>query len=245
MTIEITEVIRRAIQGTTKPFLCEASNGQRYYVKGWGAGKESLIHEWLAGSLAVAAGLPVPDFEIALVPPDIVDPELGEELSDLGSGYVFASLSVNQPIEITEGFVGSVPVELRQRVLAFDWWVRNEDRTLQNEIRNPNLLIARDTGSLVVFDHNCAFDATFNEEAFFENHVFSADAKAVFDDMMAHAHYQSLFSLALEGWSSYVEGIPESWLYADKELSVPLGVDIDGILESLKKRLQDKLWVMP
>ncbi|MEE2651790.1 MAG: HipA family kinase [Pseudomonadota bacterium] len=245
MTIEITEVIRRSIQGTTRPFLCSASDGQNYYVKGWGAGKESLIFEWMAGSLAVAVGLPVPQFEVAVVPPEIVDSDLDEELSDLGSGPVFASLAVQQPIEITESYKASVPTELRQMVLVFDWWVRNEDRTLQNDIRNPNLLIASGSGALVVFDHNCAFDATFNEEAFFENHVFAEDAKTIFSDMMTRAHYQSLFAAALSRWPVFLDSLPEPWLYADKEMSVPLAVDLDGIFSELEERLQDRYWVMP
>lgn len=48
--IIITEVIGRAVQGMTKPFLCRAGFFD-YYVKGAYAGLDSLCCEWVANRL--------------------------------------------------------------------------------------------------------------------------------------------------------------------------------------------------
>jgi hypothetical protein len=57
--------------------------------------------------------------------------------------------------------------------MLFDWWVRNEDRTLTEYGGNPNLLRTAGTGQLHVFDLNLAFDETFDEARFWQSHVFT------------------------------------------------------------------------
>ena len=46
MAIQIVEIIGRSIQGITNPFICKCEDGQIYFVKGNGAGKQSLIAEY-------------------------------------------------------------------------------------------------------------------------------------------------------------------------------------------------------
>jgi len=58
--LEITEIIRRAEQGRTGPFLCRASDGRQYFVKGRAATASGLMREWLGATLAQRFGLPVP-----------------------------------------------------------------------------------------------------------------------------------------------------------------------------------------
>jgi len=72
VTVTIVEIVRRSDQGITRPFLCVGSDGRRYYVKGHGAGRRSLIAEWLAGRAGKLLDLPIPDFALAEIPsPDI------------------------------------------------------------------------------------------------------------------------------------------------------------------------------
>ena len=64
MPIEIIEVIRRSTQGVTEPFICRGDNGKIYFVKGKGAGRRSLVAEWIAGHLAIALGIPIAPFSL-------------------------------------------------------------------------------------------------------------------------------------------------------------------------------------
>ena len=47
MTTRITEVTARSTQGITRPFICRGDDGWLYFVKGNGAGRSSLISEWI------------------------------------------------------------------------------------------------------------------------------------------------------------------------------------------------------
>ena len=53
MNIQIVEIIGRSTQGITRPFICRGEDGHIYFVKGRGAGKRSLICEWIAGNLEI------------------------------------------------------------------------------------------------------------------------------------------------------------------------------------------------
>ena len=55
----------------------------------------------------------------------------------------------------------------RRRVLLFDWWILNFDRTEDN----PNLLWDASAGALHVIDHNLAFDDD-PTELFWTHHIF-------------------------------------------------------------------------
>lgn len=86
--LDIVELIRPAAQGITRPFLCNASDGHAYYVKGYGASIAGLMKEWLGANLALAFGLPVPPFEIALLDNGLADSYDGEAASELKGGYL-------------------------------------------------------------------------------------------------------------------------------------------------------------
>lgn len=173
MSVKITEIISRSEQGMTRPFLCRADNGLLYYVKGRYAGYRALCCEWLAGQLGKLIDLPIPDFCIADVPRNLVEGSSRTDASDLGYGQVFASAFVEGAQEITFTDVGMIDAELKRKVVLFDWWVRNEDRTLTEYGGNPNLLRTAGTGQLHVFDLNLAFDDTFDEARFWRSHVFT------------------------------------------------------------------------
>jgi hypothetical protein len=56
----IVEIQGRSEQGVTQPFRCRTDDGVLCYVKGAGAGRRSMICEWIAAHLGRAFGLPVP-----------------------------------------------------------------------------------------------------------------------------------------------------------------------------------------
>jgi len=50
--ITITEILGRAEQGMTRPFVCRGDDWMTYYVKGAYAGLRSLCCEWVASAVA-------------------------------------------------------------------------------------------------------------------------------------------------------------------------------------------------
>lgn len=65
-----------------------------------------------------------------------------------------------------------MPEDTRRRVLLFDWWVRNGDRTLFDFGGNPNLFWANTTLGLIVLDFNLSFDNQLVEREFWGAHAF-------------------------------------------------------------------------
>lgn len=121
MTIEIVEIIGRSEQGITKPFICRGDDGQVYFVKGRGAGRRSLICEWVAGQLGRRLGLPIAHFEIVQVPQELLSIAMRDDLVELGAGKAFGSRKV-PVVELTASHLDDVPGEVQRDVLAFDWW---------------------------------------------------------------------------------------------------------------------------
>lgn len=91
MPVQIVEIFDRSIQGVTRPFFCRCEDGQTWFVKGRGAGRQSLIAEYVGGRLARSLGLPVPDFEVVEVPPDLIKWSGREDANELGAGLAFGS----------------------------------------------------------------------------------------------------------------------------------------------------------
>lgn len=179
--LTVIEIVSRSAQGMTRPFLCRGENDVLYYVKGSYAGIRALCCEWVAGSLGRLLGLPIPNFCIADVPRALIEDSSRPDAADLGAGFVFASELVEDGQEITFADLAGIDEDLQRKVLLFDWWVRNEDRTLTEFGGNPNLLRTAGAGQLRVFDLNLAFDDTFQERRFWRSHVFAGLA-AVWPD---------------------------------------------------------------
>ena len=209
MPITLIEILSRSEQGTTRPFLCRAENDLLYYVKGRYAGYRALCCEWVAGRLGRLLGLPIPDFYIADVPEALVMESGRADAADLGSGLVFASQLVEDAQEITFANVAGMDVGLKQKVLLFDWWVRNEDRTLTEFGGNPNLLRTAGAGELRVFDLNLAFDDTFDEARFWQSHVFTG-AVTVWPDGFKQKMIVQMRS-ALEKLPEIWSELPDEW----------------------------------
>lgn len=237
---QITEILGRSEQGLTKPFLCRCENGDLYYVKGHGAGRRSLLCEWLAGHLARAFGLPVPPFAVLQAPKALVD--LYPEGNDLGPGPVFGSRKVDHTQDLTQSRVMDVPVQLRRDVLVFDWWIHNADRTLTTLSGNPNLLWDTDLSALAVIDHNVAFDPKFSPQAFSETHVFAGEIPPVFHDLVEPGRYAERLRTALAAWLEACQTVPDAWWFADTERTVPADFDPKAELALLNRCEHQEFW---
>jgi len=222
MHVEITEIIKRSDQGNTKPFLCQASDGKTYYVKGREATTVGLIKEWIGTQLAESYGLPVPKSKILYVESNLVDAFGLEAQRGLGSGYVFGSERISAVTELKYEQVGSIKATLKRDILLFDLWICNEDRTLSKYGGNPNLLWNTNESELCVIDHNLAFDNNFKEEEFWATHVFKDE---IFNDLVDRANYQEKMKKSLEIWSKAWEIAPEDWLEENNSININLEFD--------------------
>ena len=237
--VQIVEIAGRSEQGVTRPFICRGDDDNTYFVKGIGAGRRSQVCEWVAGRLALELGLPVAPFEIVDVPEELV--EASPDFQDLGCGPAFGSLR-QTIMELSYAMVEQVPVKLRRDVLAFDWWIRNNDRMLTESGGNPNLFWAPEEGRLVIIDHNQAFDLDFSAEDFIEYHVFGNARVGLFDDDLRRAAYRRSFCSALEKWQEICDEIPEAWYYQDPEMTVKADFDLDLMFSLLNRCATDALW---
>ena len=245
MSLTIVEVLERSKQGRTEPYICRCDDGEVYFAKGISATRYGLICEWLCARLADKFGLPIAPYAIATVPEELIGADLTGWLSDLGVGEVFVSKRV-QAVELTDAHRSAVPIESRQDVVAFDWWVHNGDRNLTAVGGNPNLLWnPADAGSLVVIDHNLAFDPTFSVQDFVALHVFSGDIPSMFSDFILRDAYTSRFATALSVWNESCATLPKSWLYIDPELTIPVNFPFEATKALLETALTDQFWRLP
>jgi hypothetical protein len=240
MPVQIVEILRRSEQGVTLPFICRGDDGHTYFVKGRGAGRHSLIAEYICGRLARSFGLPVADFEVAEVPEALIRASLLPDIADLGSGLVFGSRALQHVQELRHHQLKAVPAQTCKDVLVFDWWIRNQDRTLTTKGGNPNLLWDQTEKQLVVIDHNVAFEASFSPQLFAESHVFSAFIPKVFDDLAERANYEARLQQAFVEYDIACDNLPSEWWWVDE--GVPALFDKLAVRSFLANVGHDKFW---
>lgn len=242
--LTITEILSRSEQGMTRPFLCRGEDGLLYYVKGRYAGYRALCCEWVAGRLGVLLGLPIPDFCIGEVPRGLVQDSSRADATDLGAGLVFASQLVEDAQEITFAEAGRIDLNLKLQVLLFDWWVRNEDRSLTEFGGNPNLLTAARDGTLRVFDLNLAFDEGFDEARFWQTHVFGGAVSGWPDEFKNEMVGQ--MRTALAGLPGLWQELPDEWLHPHGNASGPGELDLMAVRATLERFEQspDEFWAI-
>lgn len=146
-------------EGGSLPGLMEADDEGTYVVKFSGAGQgiKTLAAEVIAGGLARRLGLPVPDLVTVDVDPVLAVGEPDQEVQEL----LRASAGLNLGIDYLPGALdfeasaADVEPALAGRVLWFDAWVGNVDRSW----RNPNMLFWHrrlhliDHGATLTFHH--------------------------------------------------------------------------------------------
>ena len=243
MTIQITEILRRSDQGFTKPFICRADDGNIYFVKGNSAGRQSQVYEWIAGHLALKIGLPIAPFSLVDIPEELIQTN-PLHLQDLGAGLAFGSQK-QMITELTYSGINQVDDDLQKSVLAFDWWIKNEDRTLTESGGNPNLFWDPDKEKLVVIDHNLAFDDDFSIDRFKELHVFNRQNNQLFNNPANASEYIEKYKRVLNSWSEICDSLPEEWYYLDSEMNDLANIDLDKIYKILERCTEDSFWNIP
>jgi hypothetical protein len=264
--ITLTEILGRAEQGMTRPFVCRAAP-LTYYVKGAYAGRRSLCCEWVANrlvrTLLQVLPLSVPPFTMAEVPVALIEGSARKDARDLGAGLVFASLRIEGGQELSWSSARGWPKETMAALLLVDLWLQNEDRSLSALGGNPNLLVQqipplseddpegalwRDQPRremLWAYDFNLAFDEDFNREQFFGSHVF-AEALKAWPEGFREAMEPRLLA-ALSELDVIFEELPLEWLHVDGDESLPVQLDRKKVRSALELsfREPDLFWKLP
>ncbi len=213
----IIEVRRRSSQGVTEPFLCMADDGHMYWVKGNDAGKHSLCAEWVAGSIALELGLPLPPFKQVVVPEELVRDSMFEGIRDLGPGIAFGSQHIPNCRELQFNDIRKLERSLRARILFFDWLVQNGDRRLDQNGGNVNLLWSVEEKRMWVIDHNVAFEDDFSCSSLFTRHVFAQEK-----EWLVSSQFLDLLQRMneiIEKIDGILNELPGDWLFFDRDCS--------------------------
>jgi len=213
-TISATRYVTPLREGGSLPAIVEADDQGLYVLKfrGAGQGAKALIAELVAGEIARALGLRVPELVFVELDPDLARTEPDPEIQHL----IRASAGLNLALDYLPGSVTFDPVveqvdaELASAVVWFDAYVSNVDRTA----RNTNLLMWH--RRLWLIDHGAALYFHHDWEGFLaratapfariKDHVLLPFASALQEAdarlgaMLTHATIERILALVPEAW---------------------------------------------
>ena len=154
-TVQVTRYVTPLREGGSLPAIVEADDDFLYALKfrGAGQGVKALIAELIAGEIARALGLRVPEIVFAYLDEAFGRTEPDEEIQDL----LRASEGLNLAIHYLSGaitfdtLVTTVDASLASRIVWLDCLITNVDRTP----RNTNMLMWHK--ELWLIDHGASF----------------------------------------------------------------------------------------
>lgn len=217
-TVNATRYVTPLREGGSLPAIIEADDDGMYVLKfrGAGQGTKALIAELIAGEIARAAGFRVPELVLVQLDPDIAKTEPDPEIQDL----IRASGGVNLGLDYLPGSVMFDPVaekpdaELASRIVWFDAYVTNIDRTP----RNANLLLWHrkiwliDHGAALYFHHRWTDTNERSKDRFplIKDHILLPFAGAL---EAADAAMTSVITKKVI--TDAVELVPDDWLQGE------------------------------
>lgn len=153
--VNVTRYVMPLREGGSLPALAEADDGFNYVLKFKGAGQreKALIAELIGGELARRLGFKVPELVFAHLDEAFGRSEGDEEIQDLlksSQGLNLALHFLSRALTFDPG-ASEVDEYLASRIVWFDAWITNVDRTF----RNTNLLIWN--RELWLIDHGASF----------------------------------------------------------------------------------------
>jgi hypothetical protein len=204
-------------EGGSLPAIVEADDDGMYVLKfrGAGQGPRALIAELVSGEIARALGLPVPEIVLAELDPELSRTEPDPEIHAL----IHDSAGLNLALDYLPGSVTYDPIvqkldpDLASRIVWFDAFVSNVDRT----VRNTNMLLWHrklwliDHGATLYFHHSPGWESDLPRARdpfrLISTHVLRRDARTLgaIDAEMARM-------LDSDSIATIVSWIPESWL---------------------------------
>ena len=224
--VTATRYVTPLKEGGSLPAIVEADDDGLYVLKfrGAGQGPKALIAELVAGELARAAGLPVPEIVFIELDADLARTEPDPEIQQI----IRASGGLNIALDYLPGSVMFDPVanapdaELAAAIVWFDAYVTNVDRTA----RNTNMLMWHrklwliDHGAAMYFHHSWQSHRQRSLDAFpmIKDHVLLPFAGPI---PTAASRLSS--RLTEDVVRAAVELIPDAWLGGDDTFDSPEG----------------------
>jgi hypothetical protein len=189
-TVSATRYVAPFREGGSLPALCEADDDGHYVVKfrGAGQGPKALVAEVIAGELARALGLAVPELVVAEVDEAFGRAEPDPEIQDL----LRASVGTNLGVDYLPGALplspatGELPApDVAADIVWLDAFLTNVDRTA----RNTNMLwwhrtlYRIDHGASLYYHHDDRRSAGFEREPFagVREHVLLPSAGSILE----------------------------------------------------------------
>jgi HipA-like kinase len=234
--VTATRYVTPLREGGSLPGLVEADDDGLYVAKfrGAGQGPAALVAEVLAGELARAIGLPVPELVLTELDPELPRAEPDEEIQDLLTASAGTNLGVDflpGALPFTPAAVQTIDDAFAADVVWLDALVTNVDRTP----RNPNLLVWH--GRTWLIDHGAALYRQHGDAPLADS------AKAPFAHIADHvllpragpisAADERLAERAREEVAGAAALVPDEWLGPD-----PAARRAD-LVEFLRGRLSD------
>lgn len=214
-TVAATRYVTPLREGGSLPAIIEADDEGMYVLKfrGAGQGPKALIAELVAGELARAAGLAVPEIAFVELDAGLARTEPDPEIQDL----IRASAGLNLALDYLPGAVTFDPLaeqpaaELASAIVWHDAFVTNIDRTP----RNANMLMWHralwliDHGAALYFQHAWEnyLERSGSPFAFIKDHVLLKFASALHE-----ADAQMKQRLTPQIIERIVGLIPDAWL---------------------------------
>ena len=158
-TYTATRYVQPLREGGSLPAVVDTYDGGMFVAKfrGAGQGVKALIAEIIVGLLAREAGLPTPDIALVEIVEDFGRSEPDPEIQDLlraSHGLNFGARYLDGAFNFDANAASDlIPPELAARIVWFDAFVSNPDRTH----RNPNLMVCGRKPFLI--DHGAALYA--------------------------------------------------------------------------------------
>jgi hypothetical protein len=221
-TIRVTRYVTPLREGGSLPAIVEGDDDGLYVLKfrGAGQGARALVAELVAGEIARALDLPVPEIVFADLDADLGRTEPDPEIHAL----ILDSAGLNLAIDYLPGSVAFDPVvdrlagELASRIVWFDAYTMNVDRTA----RNTNMLMWHrrpwliDHGATLYFHHMPGWEAGADRSrdpfAAIKDHVVLKQATSLADADEALA--RALTPGIIRG---ILAAVPDAWLEADRK----------------------------
>jgi hypothetical protein len=216
-TVRVTRYVTPLREGGSLPAIVEADDDGMYVLKfrGAGQGARALIAELVAGEIGRALGLSVPEIVFADLDADLARTEPDPEIFALIRGSAGLNLALDYlPGSVTfDPAVDKPDADLASRIVWFDAYVTNVDRT----VRNTNMLVWHrrlwliDHGASLYFHHTPGWehgpDRSRDPFPPLTEHVLRHRATRLqeVDAAMAEALTPGIVT-------DIVSAIPESWL---------------------------------
>jgi hypothetical protein len=220
--VAATRYVTPLREGSSLPAIVEADDDGVYALKfrGAGQGPKALIAELVAGEIARAAGLPIPEIVLVELDPELARTEPDPEIQDL----IRASAGLNLALDYLPSAVMYDPIahkpdtDFASSVVWFDAYVTNIDRTP----RNVNMLIWH--RKIWLIDHGAAlyFHHTWDNYLERSRSPFSAIKDHVllpFADSLEKADASMTERVTQDVIRRIIDLVPDCWLVTNSPFS--------------------------